>query len=95
MAFPQLQTMQELGYPIEGTGWFGLVGPAGMPQPVVDKLYATLKAHYIAKAGQQALIKAGLEPGDEGPAEFAARMKREIARWIRLGAELGMKKSKL
>jgi len=94
-AFPDLPTLQELGYPIEGTGWFGLVGPAGMPQPVVDKLYAALKAHYIAKDAQANIIKAGLEAGDEGPAEFGARMKREIARWIRLGAELGVAKNKL
>jgi methylglutaconyl-CoA hydratase len=39
--------------------------------------------------------KAGLEAGDEGPAEFGARIKREIARWISLGAELGVTKNKL
>jgi tripartite-type tricarboxylate transporter receptor subunit TctC len=94
-AFPDLPTLQELGYPIDGTGWFGLVGPAGMPQPVVDKLYAALKAQYIAKDAQANIIKAGLEAGDEGPAEFGARIKREIARWISLGAELGMAKNKL
>jgi tripartite-type tricarboxylate transporter receptor subunit TctC len=94
-AFPDLPTLQELGYPIEGTGWFGLVGPSGMPQPIVDKLYAALKEHYIAKAGQAGIIKAGLEAGNEGPAEFAARMRREIARWIKLGADLGVAKSKL
>jgi tripartite-type tricarboxylate transporter receptor subunit TctC len=94
-AFPDLPTLQELGYPIEGTGWFGLVGPAGLPQPVVDKLYAALKAHYIAKDAQAKIIKAGLEAGDEGPAEFGARMKREIARWVKLGAELGVARNKL
>jgi len=93
--FPDLPTLQELGYPIDGTGWFGLVGAAGTPQPIVDKLYATLKANYIGKDAQANIIKAGLEAGNEGPAEFGARMKRAIARWISLGAELGVAKNKL
>lgn len=94
-AFPDLPTLQELGYPIDGTGWFGLVGAAGTPQPIVEKLYATLKANYIGKDAQANIIKAGLEAGNEGPAEFGARMKRDIARWISLGAELGVAKNKL
>ena len=94
-AFSALPTLQELGYPIDGTGWFGLVGPSGVPQPVVDKLYAALRQHYIGQSGQAAIVRAGLEPGDEGPAEFTARLKNDIARWKSLAAELGMPKNKL
>ncbi len=95
LAFPDIPTLQELGYPIVGTGWFGLVAPSGVPQPIVDKLFAALQKSYIGHSGQDAIVKAGLEPGDEGPAEFSARIKNEIERWISLGAELGVKKSKL
>src|SRR5436853_480506 len=38
---PELPTMEELGFPgYEATAWFGLMGPAGLPQPIVDKINA-------------------------------------------------------
>src|SRR5581483_10955427 len=33
MAFPDIPTLQELGFPIVGTGWFGMVAPAGVTGP--------------------------------------------------------------
>jgi tripartite-type tricarboxylate transporter receptor subunit TctC len=93
--FPEIPTLAELGYSVDGTGWFGLVGAAGLPKPIADKLYATLKQHYIGKAGQAALVAAGLEAGDEGPQEFTTRLKSEVARWMQIGAELGVSKGKL
>src|SRR5207253_221292 len=37
---PELPTMEELGFPgYEATAWFGLMEPAGLPQPIVDKLH--------------------------------------------------------
>jgi hypothetical protein len=72
--------------------WFG---PSDLPKTIVDKLYPALKEHYIGKAGQAAIVNEGLEPGDEGLQEFTARLKGEIARWIQIGAELGVPKSKL
>jgi tripartite-type tricarboxylate transporter receptor subunit TctC len=94
-AFPDTPTLAELGLPIDSTGWFGLVGPRDLPQPVGDKLYATLKASYIGKPAQARLVDAGMEPADYGPAEFTARLKDEIERYIRIGRELGIKKIKL
>ena len=95
VAFPDTPTLAELGYAIDGTGWFGLVAASGVPKPVIDKLYLTLQQRYIGKAGQAAILAAGLEPGDEGPDAFTARLKSEIARWIAIGAELGVAKGKL
>src|SRR5262249_55591137 len=86
MAFPDTPTLAELGYSVDGTGWFGLVGASGLPRPIADKLYATLKQHYIGKAGQAALVATGLEAGDEGPQEFTNRLKSEVARGMQSGA---------
>ncbi len=94
-AFPQIPTLQELGYPVDGTGWFGLVGSSQLPAAIVDKLHLTLAQHYIGKSGQAAIVEAGLEPGDEGPREFKARLAREIARWVEIAAELGIPRNKL
>lgn len=94
-AFPDLPLMSDAGYPIDGTGWFGLVGGADVPGPVIDTLYLALRQHYIGQAGQAAIVKAGLEPGDEGPPAFTARLRSEIARWVRIAGELGIAKGRL
>ena len=53
---PELPTMEELGFPgFEATAWFGLMAPAGTPQPMVDKLHAeTVKVMAHARRAQQA-----------------------------------------
>ena len=72
-----------------------MVGASGLPNEIVDKLYVTLERHYIGKPAQDAIVKAGLEPGSEGPQEFATRLETEVARWMQIGATLGIPKSKL
>src|SRR6476661_8385740 len=38
---PELPTMEELGFKnFDATAWFGLMGPAGLPKPIVDKIHA-------------------------------------------------------
>ncbi len=95
MAFPQLPTLQELGYPVDGSGWFGLVGPRDLAPEIVKKLHMTIEQNFIGKSGQAVLVKAGLEPTAEGPEEFTARIKSAIGNWIRIGADLGIAKEKL
>ena len=53
---PDLPTMEELGFPdFDATAWFGLMAPAGTPQPIVDKLHAeTVKVHGDARRARQA-----------------------------------------
>jgi tripartite-type tricarboxylate transporter receptor subunit TctC len=55
---PDVPTTAEAGYPeVQMTQWFGLFGPAGMPQPIVDKLNAE-----FVKAMQSDDVKSKLEP---------------------------------
>ena len=53
-AFPDVPTMDELGYKIDSTAWYGILGPAGLPQEVVTRWTQAL-----AKVGTD---KAALEP---------------------------------
>jgi tripartite-type tricarboxylate transporter receptor subunit TctC len=94
-AFPQLETLTELGYPVDGAGWFGLVGPRDLAPEIVNKLHSTIEQNYVGKSGQEALVKAGLEPTSEGPKEFEARIKNAVKHWLKIGAELNIQKSKL
>ena len=82
---PDVPTVGELGLGgMESVGFQGLVGPAGMPKEVVDRLAAEL-----AKALAQPDIKAkfataGSEVHPLGPAEFAAFVKKDNEKWAKL-----------
>jgi tripartite-type tricarboxylate transporter receptor subunit TctC len=80
--YPELQTLAEAGYPrVDGTVWYGISGPAGIPRPVVDRISGELKrilemADVRKRFGQQ-----GAEATYLPPAEYVAFMKAEWAKW--------------
>lgn len=82
---PDVPTVRELGLgAMESVGFQGLVGPAGMPREVVERLAAEL-----AKVVNQPEIKAkfaaaGAEAQAQGPAEFAAFVKGDNEKWAKL-----------
>ena len=82
---PDVPTVGELGLGgMESVGFQGLVGPAGMPKEVVDKLAAEL-----AKVLAQAEVKAkfastGSEVHSLGPTEFFGFVKGENDKWAKL-----------
>ena len=86
LAFPDIPTLDELGYPAYGDGWFGLIGPKNLPKPIVDKLYTAFKDHYYDKQPQHLLVARGMEPANDGPEAFTAFLKADIARWISAGS---------
>ncbi|MEO5669136.1 MAG: tripartite tricarboxylate transporter substrate binding protein [Ramlibacter sp.] len=82
---PEVPTVREQGLPaMESVGFQGLVGPAGMPKDVVDKLSAEL-AKVLAQPDVKAKFSgAGAEVHSLGPAEFAGFVKTENEKWARL-----------
>jgi tripartite-type tricarboxylate transporter receptor subunit TctC len=92
VAFPNIPSLYELGYKLEGGGWFGLAGPRNLPQPIVNRILASLKDGYFGKEPQLAMVKAGLEPVEEDPEQFRQRLSTAIAHWQEIAATLGIKK---
>jgi len=82
---PDVPTVRELGLPgMESVGFQGLVGPAGMPREVVDKLSSEL-ARVLAQAEVKAKFAAsGAEVHSQGPGEFAAFVKADNEKWAKL-----------
>jgi tripartite-type tricarboxylate transporter receptor subunit TctC len=88
---PDAPTFAEAGVPgVEAVAWQGVVAPAGTPKPVVDRLAAeigrivtsdTLKAR-CAAIGCDAL-------NPTSPAEFAERVKSDLARWTKVVNDSG------
>ena len=70
------------------SGWFGIVGPAKLPQEVVEKLY-TASAR-IAKDPDfvKRMADVGLEPVGSTPEEFTRRIRDYMASWQRITKQM-------
>lgn len=81
-AAPDIPTFAESGYPqFDLTLWYGMVGPKGIPEPVVKKLNQALKAAIAAPDVQQALRSAAAEPISSSPEEMLVFVTKEAQRW--------------
>jgi tripartite-type tricarboxylate transporter receptor subunit TctC len=78
---PEIPTMREQGYDVVVESWLGLFVPAKTPADTVNALSAAVAQ--AAKSPQMvgSLVKIGNEPAFQSPAEFAATVKADIARW--------------
>jgi tripartite-type tricarboxylate transporter receptor subunit TctC len=79
---PDVPTMIELKRP-EATlnHWYGLLVPAGVPRPIVDRLAAETRAVLQGSDVKEVFEKAGVTPWPLNPDQFSAFMKEEIGRW--------------
>jgi tripartite-type tricarboxylate transporter receptor subunit TctC len=89
---PELATMHEAGVSgYEMIGWNGVYVASGTPQRIVDKLAAELAAIIATQELKDQLARLGAEPVGSSPAEFAAFMQSEHARWGKIIRERGIK----
>jgi tripartite-type tricarboxylate transporter receptor subunit TctC len=79
---PDVPTVAEQGYPgFEMTQWYGLLAPATLPQPAVDKLAAAAVSAMKQPAAREKLAAdAAISVGDS-PAEFTKFITAEQQRW--------------
>ena len=64
--------------------WQAIFAPAGVPQPVVDRLSAELIKAVKDPDTTAKLVAQGIEPGGMTPAELAAFQKSEVEKWARV-----------
>lgn len=69
------------------TAWFAVVGPAGIPKPVVDKLNAAIVALLEKPDAKERFAAIGMAPMPLSPDKLKAFMASEIAKWQRLVKE--------
>ncbi|MCC6776111.1 MAG: tripartite tricarboxylate transporter substrate binding protein [Hyphomicrobiales bacterium] len=82
---PDVPTMQEAGLPgYSYDPWFGLLVPAGTPKEVVDKIAADVGAVAREAAFAQRFSKLGVEVTTSTPAAFAATIRSDTERFIRI-----------
>lgn len=82
---PDVPTIAESGFPgFEGSSWFGMVGPAGMPREIVTKLRNEVASIIAVPAIAERLIQQGADPVGDTPEEFAAYIRAETEKWGRV-----------
>ncbi len=79
--YPDVPTFKESGYDIEGTAWYALFAPAGTPQAIVDTLAKAAIDAVHQPDLQHKVEPLGLELTGYGPAELAAILKADDAKW--------------
>ena len=75
----------------EARGWNGVLGPAGLPKPIVDRLHKEIVLIVQSPEFLKQLATEGAIPIGNSPAEFATAIKADIAKWAKVVKEAGIR----
>ncbi|MCC6473288.1 MAG: tripartite tricarboxylate transporter substrate binding protein [Burkholderiales bacterium] len=81
---PNVPTMRELGTEITVTSWFGVLGPAGLAQPIVLRLNREIASLLAQPAVQKRFIDVGCEPETMSPEAFSQFIAAENRKWVQV-----------
>ncbi len=91
-ALANVPTVAESGVPgYEVTLWHGLIGPKGLPRPIVDRLNGEVTKALKLKETAEQLQSDGVAPAGGTPEQFLAQIKKEIGIWRKVAADAGVK----
>ena len=90
-ALPDVPTFNETLPGYVAIGWNGLVGPADIPKPIVEKIHAAVAKIYAQPDMRERLVSLAAEPAISTPEEFAALVKTEIGKWAKAVKDSGAK----
>jgi tripartite-type tricarboxylate transporter receptor subunit TctC len=90
-AIPDMPAMAEALPGFEIVGWYGVIGPANMPAPLVAKLHGELVKILNQPDVKTRIESDGSEPVGNSPEEFRRYMQADMAKWAKLVKESGAK----
>lgn len=83
--FPELPTIAEAGVPgYELINWYGVMAPAGTPQPIIAKINSEFAAVVKSPDASERMASQSTEPNTSTPEEFRAYLKSETTKWAGL-----------
>jgi len=89
---PNMPTLHESGVPgYDRTGWYGMMGPAGLPRDVLTKLNASIVKAVNTPEMKAAFFKQGLEVETNTPEQFTEMIRREVEQNIKLARTAGIR----
>jgi tripartite-type tricarboxylate transporter receptor subunit TctC len=81
---PAVPTFIESGIPFTNGAWFGLLAPAGTPEPIVRRLYDVTRDVMERPEVRDTIENSGAELFLMGPEEFGRYLGEETRMWNRL-----------
>ncbi len=78
---PDVPTFRELGYDIEGAGWYAAYGPAAMPKEAIERVSKAMIAAVKSPELKARFDTLGIVPTGHPPAELARIQKRDYELW--------------
>lgn len=89
---PEVPTFAELGYPtLKLSAWQGLLGPKGLPDPIVQTLNKSINQALQMPEVQTKLAALGMEPAGGAPAVLAGQIESDTRLYADLVKEFGIK----
>jgi tripartite-type tricarboxylate transporter receptor subunit TctC len=90
-SFPDLPAIGEVVPGFESQAWFGVFGPAKLPDEIIDKLNRAVVDALKDTRMREQLLREGASPAALTPAEFAAFVREDIERWAPVVRSSGAK----
>ena len=88
---PDVPTFEELGFAgFDGVQWYGIVGPANLPAPIVRRLNDEINRLLASADFRDRLSSEALEPMPMTPDQFGRYIRDDVARWSKLAKERGI-----
>ena len=89
---PDVPTVAEQGLPeFEAQAWWGFLGPAGIPSPILARMNAELAKVLKIPAVQERLSQMGVQVASSSPDEFGKFIRNEVDRWGKVVRENNIK----
>ena len=91
-ALPDVPTLDEQGIKgVEVNNWYALFAPAKTPQARIDELNAAVRKVLTSEPYRARLVESGAEPKPSTPAELAALVAADTAKWGKIIKDKGIK----
>jgi tripartite-type tricarboxylate transporter receptor subunit TctC len=91
-SLPEVPTLQEAGVAgYEVNAWTGIIAPAGLPRPVLERLNAAVNAAVKTPETHERLVQLGSEASGGTPEQFAELIRRDSAMWAEVVRRSGAK----
>ena len=88
---PEVPTMAESGLPgFEVAGWYGLLAPAGTPQPIVARLHQMTVKALGAPDLRARLTSLGSDAVGDGPERWGPYLQSEFSKWSKVIQQAGI-----
>jgi len=90
-ALPAIPAVAEALPGFEVVGWYGVIGPAGLPAPIVTRLHDEFVKTLKRPDVHERIVSDGSEPVGSSPEEFRQFMLADLAKWAKVVKESGAK----